>query len=874
MSQIKILIAEDDSIIALDLKSTLEKLGYKVSGVLSSGEEVLEKLQSIETDLILIDIKLKGEMDGIKTVYFVKQAFDIPIVYITTYEDKLSLKRAQLTKPSGYLLRTFKEDELNGVIEIALSNHKNEKKLKENEHALQNYKDIVNYSPVGIFQSDINGNFITVNPTLIRMLNYNTVDEFFNIDIPNKLYLNPREREEEIWSFLKKGEDRNIEIKWRKKDGTPIWIQLNVKTIKDKAGKILYYLGFVTDIDKKKKTEDELKKQEESYKTLIDSSKDAIYVLQNEKLVLVNPAWERLFGYSLAEVSEPSFKLINIISPEHHVLYTARMNKRKKEEFIPSTYELCGLTKSGDKIELEVSVSDIQWKGKPALQGIYRNITERKNSEKALKDSEERFRQLAENIRDIFFVTDLDNTKVFYISPVVEEVFGHKPKEFYDNPHKWFDVIHPEDKQPVMYLTEQITKTGIYDYEHRIIKPDGNIRWIRLRAFPIKDKDNNIYRVASVAEDITDRKYWEEEITKLSKAVSQSPVIIMITDVNGNLEYVNPKFTQVTGYKFEEVIGKNPRFLRGGYRSEEEYKKLWDIVLSGKEWQGEFLNKKKNGDLYWVSSSISPIIDDQGKATHFIAIAEDITDRKFNEGQLILAKESAEKSDRLKSEFLAQMSHEIRTPLNNILTYTSLLQEELEDKLPDGLESTFYVIRSSAQRLIRTIDLILNLSKVQTGNFETNFEKVDLDKDILVDIVLEFYSRVKEKGLEINYENLDVNEPIFGDHYSIGQIFVNLVDNAIKYTNSGNIKIKLYQNGIDKICVDVTDTGIGISENFLPSIFEPFTQEYYSSTRDYEGTGLGLALVQKYAELNNASIEIKSVKDKGTTFTVGFKKYQ
>jgi len=392
MSQIKILIAEDDSIIALDLKSTLEKLGYKVSGVLSSGEEVLEKLQSLETDLILIDIKLKGEMDGIKTVYFVKQAFDIPIVYITTYEDKLSLKRAQLTKPSGYLLRTFKEDELNGVIEIALSNHKNEKKLKENEHALQNYKDIVNYSPVGIFQSDINGNFITVNPTLIRMLNYNTVDEFFNIDIPNKLYLNPREREEEIWSFLKKGEDRNIEIKWRKKDGTPIWIQLNVKTIKDKAGKILYYLGFVTDIDKKKKTEDELKKQEESYKTLIDSSKDAIYVLQNEKLVLVNPAWERLFGYSLAEVSEPSFKLINIISPEHHVLYTERMNKRKKEEFIPSTYELCGLTKSGDKIELEVSVSDIQWKGKPALQGIYRNITERKNSEKALKDSEERFR--------------------------------------------------------------------------------------------------------------------------------------------------------------------------------------------------------------------------------------------------------------------------------------------------------------------------------------------------------------------------------------------------------------------------------------------------------------------------------------------------
>jgi hypothetical protein len=871
MSKVKILVAEDEKIIAFDLKTSLEKLGYEVIDVLSSGEEVIEKLPLLRVDLILMDIKLKGEFDGIKTAYLIKQNYEIPVVYLTSYADKFTLKRIQMTQPFGYLLKPFKESELNSVIEIALHNFRSEKKLKENERLLQNYKDIFDNSPIGIFQSNIDKKLITVNRALIKMLGYNTVDEFLRIDISNDLYFNPAERDEKIWSSLKESQHGNLEIKWKRKDGSPIWVQLNIETITDKAGNPLHHLGFVTNINEKKKTEEELQQQEKSYKSLIESSIDAIYVFQDDKFVLVNPAWEKLFGYSFSEASQPTFKLLDIIDPEYHSLIRERIEKRKENISLPSTYELCGRTKNETKIDLEVSVNKIQWKGKPAIQGIYRNITERKNSEKALRESEERFRQLAENVRDIFIVTDLDNTKVFYVSPVIEEVTGFKAGAFYENPLKCFDIIHPDDKQPAVYFAEQITKTGLYDYEHRIIKKDGKISWIRFRAFPIKDKDNNIYRVASIIEDITDRKYWEEQILKLSKAVKQSPAIILITDTKSIIEYVNPKFTHVTGYKPEEVLGKKPNILKGRNTSEEEYNKLWDTLFSGKEWQGEFLNRKKNGEPYWVSASISPIIDDQGKITHFIAIQEDITERKRNEELLIIAKEDAEKSDKLKSEFLAQMSHEIRTPLNNILTYTSLLQEELEGKLPEDLESVFPVIGSSAQRLIRTIDLILNLAKIQTGNYETNFEKIDLDKDILYDIVLEFYSRAKLKGLEIIYENSNLTKTIFGDRYAIGQIFVNLIDNAVKYTNSGKINVRLYGNGNNHIKVDVADTGIGISNNFLPSIFEPFTQEDYSTTRNYEGTGLGLAIVKKYVEINNAGIDIKSIKGKGTTFTVTFR---
>ncbi len=865
----KILIVEDEAITALDIKSSLKKLNYEVVDILSSGEEVLEKLPSLNIDLVLMDIKLKGELDGIQTTAYIKQNYSIPVVYITSFTDKETLKRARITQPSGYLIKPIQETELNSAIEIALYNYKSEKKLKESERDLQNYKDIFDNSPAGIFQSDINGNLLTVNKALVEMLNYNSAEELLKIDITNDLYFNPSDREEKVWGYLRKGSERTVEVKWKKFDKTPVWVQLNIKIIKDNNDDPLYVLGFVINIDEKKKTKDELKEQEKSYKTLIETSLDSVYVLQDERLVLVNPAWEKLFGYSLNEATAPSFKLENIIAPESLDYFRQRMENRKQKKPVSSHYEISGLTKDKRIINLEVTVNDIQWNGKPAIQGIYRNITERKKSEKAILESEKRFRQLAENIRDIFFITNIDFSKIFYISSVVEEITGFRSEVFYENPSKWFDIIHPEDKQPAMYFTEQVFNTGLYDYEHRIIKADGKISWIRFRAFPIKD-DNDVLRVAGIVEDITERKYWESQILKLSKAVQQSPVLTIITDTDGNIEYVNPKFTQVTGYKYEEVIGKNPRMLKGNKKSKDEIKELWDTINSGKEWQGEFLNKKKSGDLYWVSASISPIIDEQKKITHYIAIEEDITQRKFYEDQIIVAKERAERSDKLKSEFIAQMSHEIRTPLNNILTYTSLLKDELENNLPSGLESSFHVIGSSAQRLIRSIDLILNLAKLQTGNFDAKFEKLDLNKDILEDIILEFYTRAKAKGLDIIFESSDLKRFVFGDRYSIGQIFVNLLDNAIKYTNSGEIKISISENGNQKIYVDVSDTGIGISDNFLPSLFEPFTQEDYSTTRSYEGTGLGLALVKKYAEINNAVIDIKSEKGVGSTFRVIF----
>ena len=253
-----------------------------------------------------------------------------------------------------------------------------------------------------------------------------------------------------------------------------------------------------------------------------------------------------------------------------------------------------------------------------------------------------------------------------------------------------------------------------------------------------------------------------------------------------------------------------------------------------------------------------------------LAIVREVTDQMLAENELVKAKEIAERSDRLKSEFLAHMSHEIRTPVNTIMNFTSLMEEELYDKLSDELKDGFGVIRDGGMRLIRTIDLILNMSQIQTGTYSPVFKEIDLDKTVLPSLVQEFKYRAKRKNLDLVYINKSDSSKVFADDYTIGQIFANLIDNALKYTKQGKIEV-LLNNRDGVVTVEVADTGIGISGEYLPHLFSPFTQEEMGYTRRFDGTGLGLALVKKYVEINNAVIRVESEKDKGTRFIVEFR---
>lgn len=247
-----------------------------------------------------------------------------------------------------------------------------------------------------------------------------------------------------------------------------------------------------------------------------------------------------------------------------------------------------------------------------------------------------------------------------------------------------------------------------------------------------------------------------------------------------------------------------------------------------------------------------------------------IIERKNYEEELITARINAENANKIKSEFLAQISHEIRTPLNSILSFSSLIKNELNGTLTNELEETFNYIERGGNRLTRTIDLILNVAKSQNNQYKIRLEEIDIFKELLFPLKKELEGHAKNKGIELNLESPNGILKMVCDQYSVNQLLSNLIENAIKYTHTGSVTLRAFNNEYGKTQINVEDTGIGISEEYIPRIFEAFSQEEQGYTRSYEGIGLGLSLVKNYADLNNAEVTVTSKKNKGSIFSVIF----
>ncbi len=367
--------------------------------------------------------------------------------------------------------------------------------------------------------------------------------------------------------------------------------------------------------------------------------------------------------------------------------------------------------------------------------------------------------------------------------------------------------------------------------------------------------------------DITQRKLSEQQIKKLSEAVEQSPASVVITGLDGSIEYVNERFTQVTGYTFNEVKGKNPKILNGRVLSSSIYEELWKTISNGKLWKGELINRKKNGELYWESASISPIFSEEGKITHYVAVKEDISKKKEIEEELIKAKEIAENASKAKSEFLANMSHEIRTPLNGVIGFTELLKGT--QLSPVQQEYVSHAI-TSANSLLGIINDILDFSKIEAGMLELEVVKTDIIELLGHSVDIIKYEAAK-KNIELLLDiDVDIPRYAFVDALRLKQILANLLGNAVKFTSKGEIELKVtYQptnSGFGRLLFMVRDTGIGISDAQKEKLFKAFSQADSSTTRKFGGTGLGLIISEKLANKMGSTITLESEEGKGTRF--------
>lgn len=504
-----------------------------------------------------------------------------------------------------------------------------------------------------------------------------------------------------------------------------------------------------------------------------------------------------------------------------------------------------------------------------AVNGVIRDINTQKRIEKDYIYKKQRYKLTAEasdyGVWD-WIVAD----EAMHLSRKWKALLGYYPDELEDKFSTWTDLIHPDDYNRVKRTFENFLKSSalIFESEFRLKHKDGLYRWFKSRAAALRDSAGNAIRVLGTNLDITTEKKHQEELRMLHQAIMQSPVPIVITDLEGYIEFFNPAYCKITGYRKEELVGKKTNIQKSGYHPTSFYQELWGTITSGNEWVGEFKNRNKNGKVYWELASISSLKDEHGIITNYLKISEEITSFKRLEEDLRRSQKRTRIENQSRTNFMANMSHEIRTPINGIIGFSELLQSG--DLTPDQQLRYADIIEESSRYLLLLIDDIIDISKIEANELKVKKDACSLKNTFteLSDQFQQMMVRKQKEQIEIRFRKpkLKHHDFIFTDTKRLKQILVNLFDNALKFTESGYIEIGYQLLNKNKLQFYVEDTGQGIPKDHLKTIFNRTLQHAHSLKDREGGAGLGLAISDGLVKLLGGSMNVKSVPNKGSIF--------
>jgi len=510
---------------------------------------------------------------------------------------------------------------------------------------------------------------------------------------------------------------------------------------------------------------------------------------------------------------------------------------------------------------------------------VFDVITERKTAEARMARLLHEQKVILES--GIVGILKTCNRVITWANPAIEQMFGYAPGELIGLPTRQFYFSEAEyaaigaEAYPVMLTGKS------YRGEARYLTKNGDVRWL---CFTSTFLDMETGESLGAFFDITESKRAEGELRKLAEAVEQSAESIEITNLAAEIEYVNASFIRNSGYSREELLGQNPRILQSGKTPPTTFAALWEALTNGQTWQGELYNRRKDGSEYTEWAIITPIRQQDGQITHYVAVKEDITERKRN-GQeldryrhkleelveartfeLANALAAAESATAAKSAFLANMSHEIRTPMSGILGMANLLR--LEGATPKQQERLDR-IAACGKHLLNIINDILDLSKIEAGKL--TLEQADFHlADVLNATQNIIGHELAAKGLELVVNTCDLPQWLKGDQTRLTQALVNYFSNAVKFTEQGSISLRGYlleETDADYLVrFEVSDTGIGMTMEQTERLFESFEQADNSTTRKYGGTGLGLSINRRIAHLMGGTVGVESTLGQGSTF--------
>lgn len=747
---------------------------------------------------------------------------------------------------------------------------------EEISNTKQFYEDIIEGVQDGIWVTDENGVIYFANKAMESIAGVSRE----KIQGNNVLRDFPEETTGELISFYKQA----------KEEKKPVWYNIKVQT---PSGKDTWQNGWlipqyqdevfkgiictIRDVTDRNLADIALSESEEKYRMLAANSVDVIWQMDLKlNFTYVSPKIQEVFGFTPEEwigsnlskyssrkeffnMARNALKGIKQYKTFNHVVFEARMIKKSGEEFPVEIIGRILLNKNG----LPVSI-----------QGSTRDITDRINAENMLKESERRFRFLAENAKDVIYRMSIPDGLYEYVSPASIEIFGYSPTELYDDPLLILKAIHPEW---VQYLTKEwqnmLDGNILPSYEYQVIHKSGKVKWVNQRNTAVKDENGNPIAIEALVTDITERKKTEQDLLENQKRYKKAQALGHV----GNWEYdvltgefwASDESRRIYGFDLDSKYFTTETVESCIPEREGVHQALTDLIEDDKEYDLVFdIITYDKGIRKTIHSIAESEKDSGGKVKRVTGVISDITKRIQADNELIKAKEKAEESDRLKSAFLANMSHEIRTPMNGILGFTGLLKKPMLSG--EKQQNYIRIIEESGIRMLNTINDIIDISKIESRQIQVSISDINLNRQM--DELFEFFlPETTKKNIRFSITKMlpDQLAHIKTDKEKLDSVLINLIKNAIKYTHAGDIEFGCILDEKSKgteLKFYIKDTGIGIPKLRLEAIFERFVQADIQDSQAYEGSGLGLAISKAYVEMLGGKIWVESEEEVGSEF--------
>jgi len=587
-------------------------------------------------------------------------------------------------------------------------------------------------------------------------------------------------------------------------------------------------------------------------------------VISNAKdeVLWINDAFERITGYGLKEVEHKYLRdiLKGVPTPEQKPKLDLAISKKE-------SYQADLLISRKDRSQVWISViNSVVYNAEGEIDKFIRiiiDISLRKNAEKDLDILSFAARKSPSGT----LIRDKDG-KVIWMNEALEQMFGYSLNEVLGKTLGKRLMGKDSNEDDFNKAVEAVLQKKSYELELKIYRKDGTPIWVFLSNSPLLNELGDVERQITVAVDVTERKNAEEQLKLLSLVASSTTSGVVINNRNGEVEWINSAFEKITGYSLDDVKNKHlGDTLQGELTDVSIIERSRRLSKNKQSFEVDLLSYRKDGQPLWLTIINSVILTPDGEVDKYIEVIIDISSKKKVELELISAKEQAVQLNRAKDMFISVMSHEIRTPLNAVIGMSRLL---LDNNPLESQKENLDILQFSAENLMTLINDVLDFTKIETGNIELEQANVNL-RDMVHRVVSSMQFRTNDHSIYLK-ENVDPALPEFviADSARLVQILLNIVSNAIKFTEKGGVTIELKvleETGTNaRIRFAVTDTGIGIANDKLGTIFESFKQAEADTTRKYGGTGLGLAISKRLVELHDSRLNVDSVLGQGSTF--------